>query len=258
MKLSPLGALTQSSVVLRAHHPGRSRRRWLLLAVLWLLSLAATWLFASHYAAPRLRTLESEMVQARKQLVGLQRDLQEARRKLSFSEKSEQVSVTANQSLQATLRANEEEIASLRNDIGFYQRLMEGKAGRKGLSIQSLGLSPIAGGRGFNLHATLTQNLRKGELTSGSAEVHIEGMQGRDLVNLDWAQLPDHQPADALLFSFKYFQQLSGSFLLPDGFTPNRIKLKVASRQGDNNAVELAWAEAIGNGANGDGGAPDH
>ncbi|MGD9582363.1 MAG: DUF6776 family protein [Lysobacterales bacterium] len=251
MKLSSLSMLTQGGVVLRAYNPGRSRRRWLLLAALWLMTLAAAWLIASYYAAPRLRTLESEMAQARKQLADLQRDLQEARRKLSFSEKSEQVAGTANKSLQATLRANQEEIASLRNDIGFYQRLMEGKAGRKGLTIQSLGLSPIAGGRGFDLRATLTQNLRKGELTSGNAELHIEGMQGGNLVSLDWTQLPDRQPADALVFSFKYFQQLSASFLLPEGFTPNRIKLRVTSKQGDDNALDLAWAEAIGNGVDG-------
>ena len=249
MKRSPLGELTQRSLVLSARDPARQWRRYLLLVGLWLLSLAAVWLLASHYAAPRLRSLESEMGEVRAQLAASQRDLQAAQRKLSFSEKSEQVAGTANQSLQATLRANEEEIASLRNDIGFYQRLMAGKAGRKGLSIQSLGLSQIAGARGFNLHATLTQNLRKGELTVGSAEVHIEGMQGGDLLSLDWNQLPDHEPADTLVFSFKYFQQLSGSFLLPEGFMPNRIKLKVSSRQGDDSTLELPWAEALSNGA---------
>lgn len=253
MKLSPLAALTQTSLVLRPHDPGRTRRRWLLLALLWLASLAVAWLLATHYAAPRLYTLESDLAATRKQLSELQGRLQEAERKLSFSEKTGQVSGTANTSLQATLRANEEEISSLRNDIGFYQRLMEGKSGRKGLSIQSLGLAPIAGGRGFDLSATLTQNLRKGELTSGSADVHIQGMQGGKLVALDWAKLPDRQPTDALVFGFKYFQRLSASFLLPEGFTPNRIKLHVASSQGDNHDLELAWTEAIANGVDDDG-----
>jgi hypothetical protein len=234
-----------ADLVLRAHDPVGARRQRLLLVVAWLLSCVAVWMLASYRAAPDLLHMHSELRSNRSELERLRADLEQSERKLSISEKSDQVSRTANESLQATLRAQEDEIAGLRSDIAFFQRLMDGKSGRKGLTVHDLAVRPITGGRGYNLRATLTQNLRKGEVTRGTASISIEGLQDGKIVSLAWDSLSGRDPATPPEFSFKYFQQLDSSFVLPEGFTPNRIRLAVKSEQGDNSEQAFAWSQAL-------------
>lgn len=241
-----------SDLVLRAHNPAHAKRMLIVFILLWILSVVAVWLIASYRAAPQLLALEKNIQQIRSENKLLKKELEETRRKFSVSDKSDQVSRTANESLQVTLRAHEEEIASLRSDIAFYQRLMDGKLGQKGLEVRTLALKPIDGGRGFAFRATLTQNLRKGEVTRGRAEISIEGIQRDKIVLLPWENLPGHEPKLAPQFSFKYFQQLDGSLVLPEEFTPNRIKLALRSEQGDRNEHIFTWSQAIQNGENDD------
>ncbi len=237
---------------LRTHDPIGAQRRRVLLIALWMLSLVAVWVVASYRAAPDLLIAQGGMRTARTELTKLRADLERSERKLSMSEKSDQVSRTANESLQSTLRAQEEELAGLRSDLAFFQRLMDGKSGRKGLTVQDLAVRAIDRGRGYNLRATLTQNLRKGETTKGTVAISIEGMQGERIVVLDWNALSGRSDGALPKFSFKYFQRLDSSFILPEGFTPNRVRLVVKSEQGDNPEQSFAWAEAISHGDDND------
>jgi hypothetical protein len=252
MKWFSFGNGGAPDLVLKAHDPARARRLRLLLIAGWLLSLAAVWLIASYRAAPDLIRLQAGMHSAGAELGRLRAALEKSERKLSISEKSDQVSRTANESLQATLRAQQDEIADLRSDIAFFQRLMDGKSGRKGLTVQKLAVRPIDGGRGYNLRATLTQTLRKGEVTRGSASISVEGMQNGRVVTLAWDALAGKQPAADPQFSFRYFQQLDSTLVLPDGFTPNRIKLALRSEQGDKGEQAFTWSQAITDGGQDD------
>jgi len=248
----PLSKNPLSAVVLRAHDPLRTRRWWLAIALVWGVSLTGAWWWASYHTAPRLLAIETALGDRVGEVKQLKQKVDELRRRLSISEKSDQVSRTANESLQATLRQHEDEIASLRGDIAFYQRLMDGKSGRKGLTVQALGIKTMNGGQGYNLRATLTQNLRKGGVSKGVCEVFIEGMQGSSIMTLSWSQLPGRDPTLAPEFSFKYFQQLQAGFVLPKDFLPNRIKLVARSELGEVSERTLAWTEAIHNGDSND------
>jgi len=252
MKLFNFRHQAMPQLVLRAHDPASAQRRRVLLWTGWLLSLAAVWLIASYVAAPDLLTVQAELRSARAKVGQLQTQLERSQRELSMNQKSDQVSRTANESLQATLRTQEEELAGLRSDIAFFQRLMDGKSGRRGLTVQDLAVRPIEGGRGYNLRATFTQNLRKGEVTKGTVAIGIEGMQGDRIVSLGWDSLSGRAAGVLPQFSFKYFQRFDSSFILPEGFTPNRIRLVVKSEQGDNTEQTFAWSQALSHGVDDD------
>ena len=236
-------------MIVQAHDPAGTRRARIALVAGWLLSLAATWLIASYLAAPGLFDMRQRLTQAESERDRSRDELEQARAKLSISERSDQVSRSANEVLQESLTASEDEIASLRADLAFYQRLMGGKAPRQGLTVQQLALRRIGDGDGYEMRATLTQNLRKGEITSGSASIRVEGMLKGALRALEWDELPQHKPAQAPDFSFKYFQELDVSFVLPEGFTPNRVVLVMKSAQGDQFERSFPWDQTLATGA---------
>ena len=77
-------------------------------------------------------------------------------------------------------------------------------------------------------------------------------MRDRKLVTLGWKELVQDQAATPLSFSFKYFQQLDGNLVLPDGFTPSRVRVVVKSKGGEQTEQAFAWDEALAAGENDD------
>lgn len=240
---------SSTPLIVQAHDPVRIRRTRIALVAGWLLSIVATWAIASYRAAPGLFAMQSRLSQAEAERGKRVDELDKIKQKLSISERSDQVSRSANEALQEQLTTAEEEIASLRADLAFYQRLMGGKAPRQGLTVQQIALRRIGDGRGYELRATLTQNLRKGETTSGDARIRIEGMLAGSLKSLDWSELAQRKPEQAPVFSFKYFQEFDASFVLPEGFTPNRVVLVMKSAQGDQFERSFPWEQALATGA---------
>ena len=240
---------SSTPLIVQAHDPARTRRVRIALVVGWLVSLVAIWAIASYRAAPGLFEMRQRLSQAEAASEKSAEELDAIKQKLSISERSDQVSRSANEVLQEQLTASEEEIASLRADLAFYQRLMGGKAPRQGLTVQLLALRRIGDGNGYELRATLTQNLRKGETTSGAASIRVEGMLKGGLKSLDWSELAQRKPQQPPAFSFKYFQELDASFVLPDGFTPNRVVLVMKSAQGDQFERSFPWEQALATGA---------
>ena len=240
---------SSTPLIVQAHDPARARRIRIALITGWLLSLTATWLIASYRAAPGLFDMRQRLTQAESERIRSGGELERVRSKLSISERSDQVSRSANDALQESVTAREDEIASLRADLAFYQRLMGGKAPRQGLTVQQLALRSIGDGDGYEMRATLTQKMRKGEITSGSAGIRVEGMLNGSLRALEWNELPQHKPDQAPDFSFKYFQELDVSFVLPEGFTPNRVVLVMKSAQGDQFERSFAWDQTLTTGA---------
>ncbi len=239
-------------LVVRAYDARRARRVVVLLVVAWLGSIGLAWWYGRSLQPAPDPDLHGEVAELKQRLTGSEMALGETQRKLANFERSDQVSRTANSSLQETLREREEEIAALRADLAFYQRLVGGRSPRQGLTVHSVALARIGSTAGYGFRVTLSQNLKKAAITEGTAEVSVEGMRDRKLVTLGWKELVQDQAATPLSFSFKYFQQLDGNLVLPDGFTPSRVRVVVKSKGGEQTEQAFAWDEALAAGENDD------
>ena len=243
----PLG-----SFVVRPHDPGRTRRIALMLTAGWLVCVALTWWVATLRAAPGYEKLRGDLESTKTELATAQKDLESTRERESLAARSDQVSRTANSSLQDSLREREEEIAALRADLAFYQRLVGGRAPRQGLTVHQLALKPIGQSAGYAFRLTLTQNMKKAETSNGEVRLEVDGVRGAKLAGLNWKDLTQDQQAEPIKFKFKYFQQLDGSLMLPEGFQPNRVTVTAKSDSGDEVKQAFAWRDALATGASSD------
>lgn len=219
-----------------------SRGRYYLFGVLWLgtiLLAAGTERWLSQRS---LATGESAAAHETAQ------KMDELQQRIAVLERSEQVARAANLDLQQNLRDRQEEIAGLRADLAFYSRLTGGGTKREGLSVQGLHLASAANARVYNFTLTLTQTLKGGQTVSGRARVSVNGVLGGKLTTLPWSELASNQDSGGVQFSFKYFQQLNGSLMLPEGFTPNRIRVDAeGGGESGHTEREFAWSEALSN-----------
>lgn len=157
--------------------------------------------------------------------------------------RSDQVSREANRRLQSTLAAREEQIAQLRADVDFYERLVGATGQRHGLSVHALALRRQQG-EAWHFTAVLIQNLERDAVSSGTLTLAVEGSRGGHLQTLDWSALRQQPGAAGTPFSFRYFQEVDGDVFLPRDFTPVRIIAKLQPRGGASVERDITWAEA--------------
>ena len=193
----------------------------------------------------------------RAQLAGSQRqsraqagEIEQLRQRVTTLVRSDQISRDANRDLQGSLAERDEELAGLRADVAFYERLVGATAQRRGLAVHSLKLlpqnSPPQGAAAWHFTGTLTQNLNRGAVSAGRLTLLVEGTRGGRLQKLGWDDLRQQPGAPGIGYSFKYFEQVEGDVFLPAGLTPVRVTVRLVPQSGAAVEQSFSWAEATG------------
>jgi len=175
----------------------------------------------------------------------LQADYEELQQRVATLGRSDQISREANRDLQGTLAERDEEIAGLRADVAFYERLVGATAQRRGLSVHAITMQP-QNDAAWHFQSTLTQNLNRGAVSSGRLTLSIEGSRGGRLQTLDWDALRQQEEAPGVEYSFKYFQEVDGDVFLPEGFSPVRVTVRLQPRSGPAVEESFTWSQATG------------
>ncbi len=208
---------------------------WLLLALAWV------WLFwrGLHSDAGQLRQQRDAAIA---QSEALQNNEARLKQKLANAKRAEFITRSANNQIQEFLAEKDEQIAGLKADMDFYERLVGSGGRRHGLSVHNAEFTPGAGNT-WHYTITLTQNINRGGLTSGQMRFAVDGVSDGKLKSVEWAQLLQKTDAPAQAFSFRYFQQIEGDVMLPPGFTPQRVRVSVSGGFGKQEQ-RFDWTES--------------
>lgn len=228
----------------RRVNPAASRRK-LMLVLLLVLAAALAGAAAGIWWADRSHAAAGSSPAAAIPMVGASGSAQAAAQEIATSRRSEQVARIAAQDLRKTLADREQEISALRADLAFYSNLVGSGDQGKSLSVHGVHIQPIDGSRAWNVTVTLTQNARRGEENRGRVKLAVEGVRGGKLSLMKWEQISAPDKADGIDYAFKYFQQLHISLMLPEDFTPNRLRVMVNPSRGKSLVHSMTWSEAL-------------
>jgi len=215
-------------------------REWTTLGLFWLASLIViatlVWVVRVRTPADGAQSLDLAL-----------RQNAELQQRVAVLERADQVSRAANAELQRQIGQKQEEIAGLRADLAFYSRLTDAGAARDGLAVQTLKVQAVATTpRMYGFDVTLTQNLKPGQVANGKVKLSVSGIKADRLVTLPWTDVAQNQDANGLAFSFKYFQQIKGTLLLPEGFQPNGVRVDADGGASMGKAErEFAWSQIL-------------
>jgi Family of unknown function (DUF6776) len=224
----------------RAQPAARGRRRRIGLAALAVVVVFAAgfaggaWLAGSRGNPARLRDLTSRNRVLQDGLLAMQRE--------------HRTDQAANKVLQQTLATRDQELQKLRADQAFYAKLIGGDGDQTGLAVHDVSVKPMAGTRAWNFVVTLTNAATGADTTRGTLTIAVEGVHDGKLSVADWATLAGPDGKRGLPFSFKFFQQVRGTLMLPDGFTPNRLLVSVDPERGAPVTRRLAWNDVVQDG----------
>lgn len=225
------------------------RRGLIALVVAWLVTLVLAALLGAWLSRPA-GDVGRQLAEAEKLAATAQQQLLEVRQRQATLEASDRISRAANTEVQASLSERDEEIAALRADVAFYERLVGATSQRKGLNAHSIEFSQEVAGT-WRYAVVLTQNLNRGAISQGQMRFTVEGVKGGKLATVSWDELHQRTKVPGQEYSFRYFQQLSGSVMLPAGFTPQRVKVTLGSGTGGATQV-FDWKQAGAPATNGE------
>jgi septal ring factor EnvC (AmiA/AmiB activator) len=172
----------------------------------------------------------------------------ELEQEVALLETHREIDREAYKEVESSLLELQAKIQEQRDAIAFYRGIVSPADGRPGLRVQDFRLTRGAEERQFNLRLVLVQAMKHDRKVSGDVALSIEGSEGGVARTYLLTEL---LPADASQdwpFSFRYFQDFDRQFLLPDGFTPERVHVEVRSKTRSVASIEETFAWAISQG----------
>jgi cell division protein FtsB len=150
--------------------------------------------------------------------------------------------------VEASLLELQEKIQEQQDAIAFYRGIVSPADGRPGLRVQDFRLTRGAEEREFNLRLVLVQAMKHDRKVSGNVALTIEGSEGGEAKSYALEDLVPEDADRSWPFSFRYFQDFDRQIILPDGFTPERVRVEVRSRTKSISSIEenFAWATSQG------------
>ena len=137
-------------------------------------------------------------------------------------------------------------MSDLREQLAFYRGIVAPDVSRAGVRVYELKIGKNPTSNGFHYELVLIQSTRNDRQVGGRIQMDLEGSKdgAQQTVKLDDALIGSDKN---LQFSFKYFEEFSGDFRLPDGFKPMRVivTLTPATAGTPNVREQFDWAKVI-------------
>jgi hypothetical protein len=144
--------------------------------------------------------------------------------KLAVLQRSSEVESLASEQMRQALMGLEAEVMSLDKQLAFYKNIVAPSTMKPGLRVQDLQLSKAGPDGRYQYKLVLIQVRGDNRLAKGRVEFTVWGRQAERELSLSLADMGAGGP---IRFSFKYFQRLDGDLVLPQGFKPSRIEVRV-------------------------------
>jgi cell division protein FtsB len=170
------------------------------------------------------------------------------KQEVALLETHREIDREAYKEVEASLSSLQDKILEQRDAIAFYRGIVSPADGRSGLRVQDLKLTRGKAEREFNVRLVLVQAMQHDRKVSGDVSLSVEGSQdGVETIYL-FDQLIPAEADKGWAFSFRYFQDFDRQLVLPDGFTPERIRVEVRSKTRSIASIEesFAWATSQG------------
>jgi hypothetical protein len=217
-------------LIVREHDP--LKRRILIVALVF--AVLASGFLIYDYGRSRANfdfaSLENEREVMHEQVEKLTRELDSLQQKLVASKRSSEIEQQAYSEVDNSLRDLQAEILELKEEVAFYRSIVAPRESSRGLRIQRFRITPSDQNKTFRYKLVLTQVIKNKRNTRGNIEIQIEGIQKGQHRTMSLAEV-SVEKQKKLPFKFKYFQSFEGDLIIPEGFVPSRVNVKVVSNR---------------------------
>jgi len=242
----------QHKVIIATHQPWR---RSGIIAGLSALLLLGGWGVYSYTRATTVSDFEraqSERDQLLDERRTLTRDLRSAhgeidklKDQVAYLGRSQEIDDSACATVKKSIADLQAQDSDLREQLAFYRGIVSPQESQAGVRVYEFKLSKAAQADQYHYELVLIQSVRHDKRLAGAIDVVFEGVKGsqKQSFKLSDTLIDDRKN---LLFSFRYFQEFSGTFRIPEGVRPLRATVQLLP-DGDAPQVEdeYDWTKIV-------------
>ena len=233
---------------MQTHGAGRT---WIFRAGMVVLALVAAYLVFEYgriSAGYDVVDAANERGALEEHIVSLDVEIAALKQEIAVLETHREIDRESYKEVEGGLGSLQAKIQEQQDAIAFYRGIVSPADGKPGLRVQDLKLTRAAEEREFNLRLVLVQAMKHDRKVSGNVAVSVEGSEGGEPRTYALTELLPEDADTAWAFSFRYFQDFDRRLVLPDGFTPERIRVEVRSKTRSISSIEeiYAWATSQG------------
>lgn len=165
-------------------------------------------------------------------------ELERLRQQVVNLELAAEVDKQANESVRSEVRELKQHIAALEADIALYRGLMAPGEDERGISIGEMTVTATSVPGRYRYRIVVQQVATNHQVLNGSAQVEVVGRRDGGLLRVPLYQLSEEQETEDIRLRFRYFQNIEGELVIPEGFTPERLEVVAASTGSNAKRVE--------------------
>lgn len=246
----------QPRIVVTRERPWR--KAYLVAGAVFLIAIGAWGLYSYARASTvsDFQRAKLEVEELREDRRRLTRELRDSRAELAamreqvvYAQRSTEIDTQACDSVRASLDELQTEAADLREQLAFYRGIVAPEQARAGVRVQELKFSPGGTPGSYRYDLVLIQSVRHDKRVEGKVEITFVGRQNGVEKRLSLADLTVTD-ASNLVFSLKYFEELSGVLNFPQGFVPSRVMVVLVPGAGGAPKIEESfdWTRVLSGG----------
>jgi outer membrane murein-binding lipoprotein Lpp len=239
--------MSDHRIIIRQHRPWQRTGLTAIVVAVLMLSGFALYRYTRQSTVADFEKATSErdrLMQERRELTQQLRaaksEISRLRDEVAYAQQAQTIDGEACNSLKATMGKLESEVGGLREQLAFYRGIASPNETKAGVRVQEFKVRKKDAGWQYEL--VLIQSVREESRIAGTAEVRIDGQQAGKPQTLTLGALVTAGEKN-LVFSFKYFEEFSGEFKLPQGFKP--MKMLISLDPADDRPTvtdEFEWA----------------
>ena len=230
------------------------RRPWYVIGglVLLVIALVASLIWSSYQLgmdeglSTRVWIVQErdDLAQKLKQSVSL---AETYRQQVAALKLADEIDLQADVGVQQTILELQTQLARVQEEVQFYKGVMLPKVEDKGLRIERLRVENSGEPNRFKYNLLLTQVVNKYDYVQGDVEINLVGDEDNLGSNLPLGDIST-QDQDSIRFRFRYFQNIDGELMLPDGFIPKEVMVVAQSTGRSSQRQERRFTWQVGEG----------
>jgi hypothetical protein len=187
----------------------------------------------------QLLTQQVLQLDAKQQSQGLL--LAEASKNNDYLSAEMAVEKSTNQLLLADLKAEQQKTFELKQQLAIYEKIVKPEQAVSTLILDSFSVSSGSAAGSFKYSVLVIEQDKKKKSVKGQIELVAVGKKKGKKLRVDLLKLAGIKPK-ARSYTLKHFKSFEGEFVLPAGFKPETVELKISTPRAKINRV-LKWSE---------------
>lgn len=223
----------QPELVIRPHAPLRRTILTVTLAVLGLVALGVAFELGQYRAGYNIVSA----IQERARLGGAMRHLEAANGSLQARvialETANSGHAREDQVVSRTIGELQAQVARQTEELAFYRAVVAEGAPAIGVRVGTVRVSAAKPADHYLVHVSLVRAGKTDGMTTGSVSLTVDGLSAAGKpATLDSQALAAGGDAD-VSYEFRYFEDLEQTMVLPAGFRPEHVTVRVSSSRKD-------------------------